>query len=479
MVKDRTNTFRSLSVRNFRLFAAGQVVSVAGTWTMVVAQDWLVLGMTGDSGTALGVVTALQFAPMLLLTLYGGRLADRYDKRMLLTAANLAAGALALVLAVLVLSGTVRLWHIWLLALGIGVVNAVEVPTRMSFVGELVGNDLLPNASGLSAAYFSVARVAGPALAGLLITGFGTGWAIAVNAASYLATVAGLRMMRPEENLGGVRGEGGGGEGESGFGHATGDGTDAGDGDARRNARIIDGLRYTASRADLTLPMALVAVIGLFGMNFQLTLPLLAKTVFHADATSFGLLTTAFAAGSLLGAIAGTRRSGRPAARTVIGAALAFGALETAAGWAPGFLGAVVLLTLTGFASIYFVQAANHRIQLGSDPRYRGRILALYTLILQGSTPLGALLVGLLTEQLGARAGLWLGGLVSLTAALAALGVEYRGTRGGAAGTDTDSGARDSAPTPTPAPARGRGRVSDSDSDERPVRDAAPEGRGR
>ncbi|MER5968055.1 MFS transporter [Streptomyces sp. NPDC002057] len=469
MVKDRTNTFRSLSVRNFRLFAAGQVVSVAGTWTMVVAQDWLVLGMTGDSGTALGVVTALQFAPMLLLTLYGGRLADRYDKRMLLTAANLAAGALALVLAVLVLSGTVRLWHIWLLALGIGVVNAVEVPTRMSFVGELVGNDLLPNASGLSAAYFSVARVAGPALAGLLITGFGTGWAIAVNAASYLATVAGLRMMRPEENLGGVRG--GGGEGEE----------EGGDGDPRRNARIIDGLRYTASRADLTLPMALVAVIGLFGMNFQLTLPLLAKTVFHADATSFGLLTTAFAAGSLLGAIAGTRRSGRPAARTVIGAALAFGVLETAAGWAPGFLGAVVLLTLTGFASIYFVQAANHRIQLGSDPRYRGRILALYTLILQGSTPLGALLVGLLAEQLGARAGLWLGGLVSLTAALAALGVEYRGSRGTAAGTDTGGGTRDSAPT--------RARVSDStsaadsdsdsDSDERPVRDAAPEGRGR
>ncbi|WP_234101490.1 MFS transporter, partial [Streptomyces venezuelae] len=416
MVKARSNTFRSLSVRNFRLFAAGQVVSVAGTWTMVVAQDWLVLGMTGDSGTALGAVTALQFAPMLLLTLYGGRLADRYDKRMLLTAANLTAGALAAVLAVLVLTGGVRLWHIWLLALGIGVVNAVEVPTRMSFVGELVGNELLPNASALSAAYFSVARVAGPALAGLLITGFGTGWAIALNAVSYLATVAGLRMMRPEENPGGARG----GRPEAGQGARK---------EERKDARVVDGLRYTASRADLTLPMALVAVIGLCGMNFQLTLPLLAKTVFHADATSFGLLTTAFAAGSLLGAIAGTRRSGRPAARTVIGSALAFGALEAAAGWAPGFLFAVVLLTLTGFASIYFAQAANHRIQLGSDPAYRGRILALYTLILQGSTPLGALLVGLLTERLGARAGLWLGGLVSLAAALVALGLEYRGTR--------------------------------------------------
>ncbi|MFJ8660961.1 MFS transporter [Streptomyces sp. NPDC093795] len=458
MVKARSNTFRSLSVRNFRLFAAGQVVSVAGTWTMVVAQDWLVLGMTGDSGTALGAVTALQFTPMLLLTLYGGRLADRHDKRMLLTLANLAAGALALVLAVLVLTGTVRLWHIWLLALGIGIVNAVEVPTRMSFVGELVGNELLPNASALSAAYFSVARVAGPALAGLLITGFGTGWAIALNAVSYLATVAGLRMMRPEEN----RGATAGGRG------------------VRRDARVIDGLRYTASRADLTLPMALVAVIGLFGMNFQLTLPLLAKTVFDADATSFGLLTTAFAAGSLLGAFAGTRRSGRPAARTVIASALAFGVLETAAGWAPGFLAAVGLLTLTGFASIYFAQAANHRIQLGSDPRYRGRILALYTLILQGSTPLGALLVGLLTERFGGRAGLWLGGLVSLAAALAALAFEYRRTRvrplGGAAGAT-----RAAAPEPGPGPdsdldARPR---PDSDSHERLVRDVAPEGRGR
>ncbi|WP_369147311.1 MFS transporter [Streptomyces sp. R44] len=431
MVKARPTTFRSLSVRNFRLFAAGQVVSVAGTWTMVVAQDWLVLGMTGDSGTALGTVTALQFAPMLLLTLYGGRLADRYDKRTLLTLANLAAGALALTLAFLDLTGTVRLWHIWLLALGLGIVNAVEVPTRMSFVGELVGNELLPNASALSAAYFSVARVAGPALAGLLITGFGTGWAIALNAVSYLATVAGLRLMRPEENRG------------------------AGRGAAPSEARVVDGLRYTASRADLTLPMALVAVIGLFGMNFQLTLPLLAKTVFHADAASFGLLTTAFAAGSLLGAIAGTRRSGRPAARTVIGSALAFGALETAAGQAPGFLGALLLLTLTGFASIYFVQAANHRIQLGSDPRYRGRILALYTLILQGTTPLGALLVGLLAEHLGARAGLWLGGLVSLAAALAALAFEHRGKRAAGDGTDP------------------------SENDERPIRDAAPEGRGR
>ncbi|WP_435060193.1 MFS transporter [Streptomyces sp. bgisy060] len=442
MPKAPPTTFRSLSVRNFRLFAAGQLVSVAGTWTMVVAQDWLVLGMTGDSATALGTVTALQFAPVLLLTLYGGRLADLYDKRMLLTLANLAAGALALTLAVLDLTGTVRLWHVWLLALGVGIVNAVEVPTRMSFVGELVGNELLPNASSLSAAYFSIARVAGPALAGLLITAFGTGWAIALNGVSYLATVAGLRMVRPEEYRGRVVADGAAG---------------------REEVRVRDGLRYTASRIDLTLPMLLVAAIGLFGMNFPLTLPLLAKTVFRADAASFGLLTASFASGSLLGAIAGTRRSGRPAARTVIGAALAFGVLEAAAGWAPGFIGAACLLGLTGFASVYFLQAANHRIQLGSDPHYRGRILALYTVILQGTTPLGALLVGLLTERLGARAGLWSGGLVSVVAALVAFVFEHRRTR---RPPDREEASED---------ARVRLR-SDTDPDERPVRGAAPGG---
>ncbi|MCZ0999898.1 MFS transporter [Streptomyces mirabilis] len=184
-------------MRNFRLFAAGQVVSVAGTWMMVTAQDWLVLSLTGDSGTALGTVTALQFTPLLLFTLYGGRLADRHDKRLLLTVANLVSGALALALAVLVLVGSVQLWQLYLFALGLGTVNAVEVPTRMAFVSEMVGPELLPNASALSAAYFNTARVVGPALAGLLISAVGAGTAMLLNAASYLATVTGLRLMRP------------------------------------------------------------------------------------------------------------------------------------------------------------------------------------------------------------------------------------------------------------------------------------------
>ncbi|WP_367322384.1 MFS transporter [Streptomyces sp. HUAS ZL42] len=394
-------TFQSLTVRNFRLFAAGQLVSVAGTWMMVVAQDWLVLSLTGDSGTALGLVTALQFAPLLLLTLYAGGLADRHDKRRLLIAANLASGALSLLLGVLVLTGGATLWHVCLFALGLGVVNAVEVPTRMSFVSELVGADLLPNASALSAAYFNCARVAGPALAGLLIGWFGTATVMLLNAVSYLATVVALRAMRPAEL------------------HR----------EERRPPRapVMDGLRHVAARPDLLLPMVLVAVVGMLGFNFQLTLPLLAKTVFHAEAFDFGLLTTAFAAGSLLAAFVTTGRRGRPRAGLVIGSAIGFGALETSAGLAPTYALAVVLLLGTGFGSLYFAQAANHRIQLGTDPAYRGRVMALYTLTLQGTTPLGALLVGTLSERFGARSGLLAGGAATLLTATGVLLVQLRG----------------------------------------------------
>jgi MFS family permease len=383
--------FRSLSVRNFRLFALGQVVSAAGTWMMVVAQDWSVLSLTDNSPTALGVVTALQFTPVLLLALYGGRLADRHDKRTLLVAANLVCGVLAALLAPLMLTGTLRLWHLYLFALGLGTASAVEIPTRMSFVREMVGPELLPNASALSAAYFNIARVAGPAVGGLLVGWLGTGPVVLLNAVSYLATVAALRMMRPDELHRGPPGA--------------------------ARVRVIDGLRYTASRRDLLLPLALVAVIGLVGFNFQLTLPLLAKTVFHTSAASFGLLTTALAAGSLLAALVTTSRTTRPSGRLVTGSAFAFGAAETAAGWAPDYLSEMLLLAVTGFTTLYFAQAANHRIQLGADPAFSGRVLAIYALILQGTTPLGALMVGWLTEHWGARSGLYAGGVVSLAAA--------------------------------------------------------------
>ncbi|WP_432019782.1 MFS transporter [Streptomyces sp. 1222.5] len=386
---------RSLAVRNFRLFFTGQLVSVMGTWMMVVTQDWLVLALSGDSAGVLGLVTALQFAPMLFLTLYGGRLADRHDKRTILVAANLVSGALALALAPLVFTGVVRVWHVCALAFCLGVVNAVETPTRMSFVQEMVGGELLPNASALSAAYFNLARILGPALGGLAITWLGVGPVALLNAASYLATVTALLRMCPAE-LRRVRA-------------------------SARDGRAVDALRYVAARPDLSLPLLTVALVALFGLNFQLTLPLLAKTVFHSDAGSFGLFTSAVAVGSLLGALVGSGRTGRPPAPLVAGAAVAFGAAETLTGLAPGRDTALALLAVTGFASLYFTQAVNHRVQLGSDPGYRGRILALYTLLLQGSTPVGALLTGWLAAHHGVRAALVCGGLVSLATGLAAL----------------------------------------------------------
>ncbi|WP_329540086.1 MFS transporter [Streptomyces sp. NBC_01358] len=391
----RARPFRALGIHNFRQFAAGQVVSAAGTWMMVVAQDWLVLELTGNSATALGTVTALQFTPVLLLTLHGGRLADRYDKRMLLLAANVLSGLLALLLAAFVLTGTAGLGEVHVFAFCLGLVNAVEVPTRMAFVGELVPVELLPNASALSAAYFSVARVVGPAAAGLLLTLLGTGWVMVVNAFSYLATVVALRRIRPDELYRTTRAAG--------------------------RARVIDGLRYIRRRPDLMIPFAMIAGIGLFGLNFQLTLPLLARTVFHTDASSFGLLAAVFAAGSLAAAFLTTARTARPSARLVTVSALVLGALETIVGWAPSYPAALVLLFLTGGACVYFAQAVNHRIQLGSDPLYRGRVLALYTLVLQGSTPLGALVVGYLAETRGVRSAFVVGGLASLGTALAAL----------------------------------------------------------
>ncbi|MEU2829836.1 MFS transporter [Streptomyces lavendulae] len=393
-------TFQSLSVRNFRLFVLGQLLSVTCTWMMVIAQDWLVLELSGDSGTALGVVTALQFTPVLLLTLYGGRLADRHSKRSLLMLANGASGVLALALGLWILLGEVRLWHIWLFALALGTVNAVEAPTRISFVGEMVGGELLPNASAMSAAYFNVARVVGPAIAGFLIARLDVAAVVLINAVSYLGTVASVALMRPAEL------------------HVP----------AARPARprVADGLRYVGRRPDLVLPLVLLGVVGLAGFNFQLTLPLLAKTEFHTDSTAFGLLSSSLAAGSLLAAFATTARRGRPSALVVTGSALAFGATEALAGLAPTLSTACLLLTLTGFTMMYFAQASNHRVQLGTDPAYRGRVMALYTVIFQGGTPLGALLTGWLAEHWGPRWALSTGGLITLTTATLTLTLSRR-----------------------------------------------------
>lgn len=391
--------FQSLLVRNYRLFATGQLVKLIGSWMMFIAQDWLVLHLTNNSASALGVVTALQFIPAALLTLPGGRLADRHDKRIILLSANSLWSALALSFSALMLLGDVRLWHVYVFALGLGIAQAVETPVRQSFVSELVGMPLLPNALSLSAATFNTARIVGPALAGLAIAAFGTGPVFLIAAVSSLSPLLSLYRMRPSELF---RNE-------------------LPPRDDRGDARILDGLKYAWKRFDLRLPMIVMGVIGMAAFNFQITLAALAKTVFNTGAATFGLFTTALAVGALGGALAGSVRKARPSAYVMLGAAIAFSLFATLVGLAPAYWLVIVLLVPTGFFMIYFAQAANQRVQLGTEAAYRGRVMALYVLVFLGTTPVSAPVVGWTAQHLGAGASIWLGALTSLATALAGL----------------------------------------------------------
>jgi MFS family permease len=401
-VRARLGTmFQSLTVRNYRLFTTGQITKLVGVWMQFTAQDWLVLELSHNSAQAVGVVTALQFAPVLLLTLYGGKLADRHDKRFMLIVANIVFSVLALGLGLLVMSDTVTLTWVFVFAALMGIVNAIETPVRQAFVSELVRRELLPNALSLSAATFNSARVLGPALAGLAIQFVGIGPVFLLNTLTYLAPMVGLLMMRPADLHRAPRKE-------------------------NADTRIREGLRYVRGRDDLLMPMVLMLVVGMAGFNFQLTLAVLAKTVFNTRPAEFGLLTTALALGALAGALASSGRRSRPSVWIVLTAGIGFGVLETMVGFAPTFLLTALLLVPTGFFMIYFMQATNQRLQLGTDATHRGRVMALFILVFVGTTPVGAPLIGWLSEQYGPRLGIWTGGAVSALAALVALAWQLR-----------------------------------------------------
>ena len=340
----RGGTFRSLRVRNYRLFAGGQVVSLSGTWAQRVAQDWLVLDLSGNSGVALGITTGLQFLPVLLFGLYGGVLADRYDKRRLLLGAQAAMGVLALLLAVLDLSGAVALWHVYALAFALGLASVVDTPVRQAFISEVVGPEDLSNAVSLNSATFNSARIVGPALGGLLIAAAGTGWVFLANAVSYAAVLAGLSLMRSAELHPGTR-------------------------VARAEGQTREGLAYVRSRPDLLAPIALVGVLGMFGLNFQITLALVAKETFGRGAGSYALLTSCLAVGSLLGALVSARRTGIPRQRRLFVAAVAFGLLEVGVGLAPTYEVMDVLLVPTGFAVLTFTRRRTPRCSCASTRR--------------------------------------------------------------------------------------------------------------
>ncbi len=386
-------TFRSLHNANYRRYAAGNLVSNVGTWMQRVAQDWLVLLLTANSAAAIGITTGLQFLPILLLSPFAGLVADRIPKRRLLQMTNVGMAAPALVLGLLAVTGTVQTWHVYVLAFVLGISSAFDAPARQSFVSEVVDPDDLTNAVGLNSASFNVARIVGPAVAGLSIALLGggitaTGWVIVANALSYaapiltLASLDGSRLRSPALV-------------------------------ARGPGQILAGLAYVRGRPDLLLMLATVFFAGTFGLNFQMTSALMATEVFDKGPTAYGLLGTFLAIGSLTGSLMAAGRV-RVRHRQVIGAAIAFGTLEIIAGLAPTYLTFALLCPLLGLAALTMITGANTFMQLHTDPGMRGRVMALYLMVFMGGTPVGSPLIGWVGEAFGARWTLLFGGAMTV-----------------------------------------------------------------
>jgi MFS family permease len=388
--------FRALGNPNFRLWMFGKLVSDLGTWMQRTAQDWLVLvGLTHHSGLAVGVTSALQYLPMLLLSAHAGVLADRWPKRLVLAVTQSTMGLAALAMGLLVVTHTAQLWSVFVCATVLGLGSAFDNPTRQALISELVPRSDVLSAVSMNSTSANITRLVGPGLTGLVIARWGTGPAFLANAASFLAALAALALMssatmRPVPVLPRARGQ------------------------------VREGIAYVAGRPDLMLAFALTAVVATFGLNYQLTNALMATDAFHRGPEAYGLLGSMIAIGSLSGAVTGASRE-RPRLTLLIGATLAFGAIVTVSAFAPAYLLFAVLLIPTGFASITFLNSANGSVQMSTLPAMRSRVLALYVAIRQGTTPLGAPLVGWLGSAAGARSSVLVGGVVSLLAGLGAV----------------------------------------------------------
>lgn len=397
-------TFASFQNHNYRLYWAGQLLSVIGTWIARVAQAWLVLKLT-NSSFDLGLVTALQAAPMTVFALFGGVLADRFPKRPLLVATQSAMAVQSLLLALLISSGRVQIWHVYVLAMVLGLATAFDNPTRQAFVSEMVGKDKLPNAIALNSSLFNTARIIGPAIGGALIARFSIGVPFYVNAVSFLAVIGGLLLMRPAEFY---------------------DVPQATRGPVLR--RVREGIGYAARTPDVALALILVGFIGTFGYNFTLILPLIARFVLGTGALGFGVLTAAMGAGSLVAALAMAYQA-RPTRWLLLAAATAFTIVL-------GLLAVVRTLPVTlavlaglGFASIAFMSTANSRLQLGAPGELRGRVMSLYIFLNNGTAPIGSLLVGLLAQDFGVRVSVL--AMAALCAAGVGLAYLYRARHAG------------------------------------------------
>lgn len=383
-------TFRSLANRNYRLFIVGQVISLSGTWMQSVAQAWLVLRLTG-SGTALGLVIALQFLPVLLFGPFGGVIADRFPKRRLLLATQTVAMTQALVLGTLVITGAIELWMVFAMAAVFGLVTAIDNPARQTFVLEMVGPANLTNAITLNSVVINAARVVGPALAGVLIAVVGIGICFVLNAASYVAVLAALLLMR------------------------TGDLNPAPT-QERAKGQLRAGFAYVRSTPELLIPLLMMAIIGTLSYEFQVILPLVAERTFDGGAGTYGTLTSAMGVGAVVGGLATAGRSGTPSSTALVRAAALFGFVILLAALAPSLWLEVVVLVFVGAASINVLATGNTTLQLRSAPELRGRVMALWAVAFLGTTPIGGPIIGYIGEHAGPRIGLAVGGSAALVA---------------------------------------------------------------
>ncbi len=396
-------SFDSLHVPNYRRYFAGQVVSVSGNWMQMVAETWLMLELTG-SGVAVGLTAASQFLPILLFGAYGGLIADRYDKRRLLMLTQAVMAVPALVLWGLTAGGAIEPWMILALAFARGSVNAIDNPTRQAFVIEMVGSRRLVNAVSLNSVIVHSSRMVGPALAGVVIAAAGVEPCFMLNAATFAVMIVALSRMEPAELRTPRRAE-------------------------REPGALRAALRYVRATPALAVPLAMMALVGTLGFNFQVLLPLLAKSSFEGGPQTYGLLVSAMGIGSIAGALAAGAR-GRVSMRILIAASAAFGGFTLLAAAAPTLWLELAALILVGAASVTFAAGVNSSLQLAVAPAMRGRVMALYSVVFLGSTPIGAPIAGWLSEVAGPRTGLLLGASAALVAAAAAAVVLRRaGTR--------------------------------------------------
>ena len=390
-VKEDGN-WRSFRHRNYRILFPANTVSNIGSWAQRIAQDWLVLELTNNNGTYLGLVTAVQFAPVLLFSLHGGKLADRFNKRKVLILTNIAGGAASLTLGTLVMTHHVALWHVFALAAVLGISTAIDAPVRQSFTTEVVGQADLPNAVSLNSANFNAGRLVGPALSGGLIAAFGTGPSFIVNGLSYFFVIAALLNLN-----------------EKAFFHLD---------RPKSDGNIREGIAYAKARPDIYVVMLMVFFLATFGLNFQIFNALMATQEFGLGPANFGLMGTFIAIGSLSGAIGSARLERFRNTKFVILGGIAFSASIMMLSILPNYITYVIWLPICGVTALTTLVSANSIVQTSTDPAIRGRVMGLYLLIFMGGTPFGSPLIGATTDLIGIRPTIAVCGGISLFASL-------------------------------------------------------------